>query len=188
MRRRQSMSTTTKMNAQPSAMSRISHHASGRVLVVFCAGAVRPVMEGSGGSGAVPEACGTATRSERQMPRPEMVFDVPLQLAWVQVPDLSVWLGEEHERQLDAPGPEQLAQELSHDWQDEDVVSKNWFFEHVGRQRPLVSTGRFGGQLAHWLKDVPEQVAQSGWQAMQEPEEVKVFEGQEVTHLPPEAS
>jgi hypothetical protein len=35
---------------------------------------------------------------------------------------------------------------------------------------------------------VPEQVAQSGWQAVHVPAAVMVLEGQEETHLPPEAS
>jgi hypothetical protein len=43
-------------------------------------------------------------------------------------------------------------------------------------------------QLVHWLKDGPEHVAQSGWQAMQAPEELNLLEGQELTHCPLEAS
>lgn len=49
-------------------------------------------------------------------------------------------------------------------------------------------TGRSDGQEEHWLKELPEQVAQSGWQGTQLPEELKVFEGQDVTQDPEEAS
>lgn len=86
------------------------------------------------------------------------------------------------------PAPEQLEQLESHDWHDDEVLSKNCPLLQVGRQRPFVRTGRSGGQLEHWLKAEPEQEAQSGWQATQEPDELNVFEGQDVTHLPPDAS
>ncbi|KAG2352711.1 hypothetical protein BDR07DRAFT_1383965 [Suillus spraguei] len=56
------------------------------------------------------------------------------------------------------------------------------------RQRPLVRTGSALLQLVHWLKDAPEHVAQSGWQETQDPEELNVLEGQELTHCPFEAS
>lgn len=67
-------------------------------------------------------------------------------------------------------------------------MSKNCVLEHVGRQRPFESTGRLGGQVEHWLNEVPEQVAQSGWQGVHVPEVVIELDGQEETHLPPEAS
>ena len=38
--------------------------------------------------------------------------------------------------------------------------------------------------MLHWLKPDPEQVAQSGWQGMQEPFDEKVLVGQEETHCP----
>lgn len=38
------------------------------------------------------------------------------------------------------------------------------------------------------MKAEPEQVAQSGWQVMQDPEELNVLEGQEDTHFPAEAN
>lgn len=38
------------------------------------------------------------------------------------------------------------------------------------------------------MKEFPEQVAQSGWHATQEPEELNELEGQDVTQLPDEAS
>ena len=54
-------------------------------MVVFVdVGVSMPVMDGSGA--AVPETVGTTTRSERQTPRPEMVLEVPLQFAEMQVP------------------------------------------------------------------------------------------------------
>ena len=64
----------------------------------------------------------------------------------------------------------------------------NCVLEHVGRHRPFESTGRPDGQLEHWLNDVPEQVAQSGWQAVHVPEVASVLDGQEETHLPLAAS
>ena len=73
----------------------------------------------------VPEGGGTKTRSERQMPRPEMTLEVPLQLAETQVPPRRTWLELEHARQLLGPAPEQLEQLASHDWHVEDVLSKN---------------------------------------------------------------
>jgi hypothetical protein len=42
------------------------------------------------------------------------------------------------------------------------VRSKNWDWEHVGRQRPDEITGRVGKHVEHWLKEGPEQLAQSG--------------------------
>jgi hypothetical protein len=57
----------------------------------------------------------------------------------------------------------------------------------VGTQRPaVVRMGKLGGQLLHWLKPGPEQVAQSGWQEVQVPFEEFENElvGQEETHCP----
>jgi hypothetical protein len=51
-----------------------------------------------------------------------------------------------------------------------------------------VRTGRFGGHVEHWLKEGPEQLAQSGWHLRQEPEELKVPDGQVETHCPDDAS
>ena len=76
----------------------------------------------------------------------------------------------------------------SHVWHVDDVVSKYCDLEQVGRQRPLVSTAREGEQEVHWLKERPEQDAQSGWHLKQEPEEENVLDGQFKTHLPEEAS
>jgi hypothetical protein len=52
----------------------------------------------------------------------------------------------------------------------------------------LLRTGRSAGQLEHWLKLVPVQEAQSEWHAMHAPEDEKVLEGHELTHLPPDAN
>ena len=57
------------------------------------------------------------------------------------------------------------------------------------------STGREVEQVKHWLKEGPEQVAQSGWHFKQvlagvldsEVVEVNVPEGHVETHWPPEA-
>jgi hypothetical protein len=51
-----------------------------------------------------------------------------------------------------------------------------------------VRTGAPAGQPEHWLKDGPEQLAQSGWQATQVPVALKLFEGHDVTHCPFDAS
>ena len=84
------MSMTTKMKAHPSAMSKISHHANGRLpevdFVAGAAGVSMPVMVGRGGRVLVPEGVGTSTRSERQIPRPGITLEEPLQLAETQVP------------------------------------------------------------------------------------------------------
>ena len=160
-RRRQHMRKATKMKAQPSAMSRISHHWSGRwtTVVLLVVGVSMPVMVGRGLPVAVEVV---TTRSDRQMPSPDTTEDEPLQLAAVHEPPWRTWLLLAHARQLLGPAPEQLEQLESQDWHVDDVVSKNWFWLHVGRHRPFVSTGRSEGQLEHWLKLLPEQVAQSG--------------------------
>ena len=57
------------------------------VLVVVEAGAVSPLMVGRGV--VVPDACGTATRSERQTPRPDTMELEFEHFASTQVPPLS---------------------------------------------------------------------------------------------------
>lgn len=52
----------------------------------------------------------------------------------------------------------------------------------------MVKTGRSGGQLLHWLKDAPEQLAQSEWHERHDPDELNVLEGHVETHFPSEAS
>jgi len=179
------MSTAKKMNAHPRAISKISHHSSGRRVDVLI-GVLMP--EGNGVPGLVPEGCGTMTKSERQTPRPGTMLVELLQLALTQLPLRNTWLELEQARQLLGPDPEQLEQLLSQDWQVDEVLSKNCDLLQVGRHRPLVKTGRFDGQLEHWLNDDPEHVAQSGWQVVQIPEELKVLDGHEDTHLPVDAS
>jgi hypothetical protein len=97
-----------------------------------------------------------------------------------------------HERQLDDPGPEQLPHVLSHVWHELELESKYSFFEHVGIQRPLLSTGLVGGHVVHWLNEEPEQVLQSGWQERQDEVDglANVFSGQDEagTHCPLDAS
>ncbi|EED78376.1 predicted protein [Postia placenta Mad-698-R] len=173
-------------------MSMICHQASGvrADADVAGAGAARPVTEGSGAADVVPEGVvmTVSTRSERQTPSPAMTLLEPLQPAATQVPPRRTWLELEHARQALGPAPEQLEQLESQDWQEEDVVSKNCDWAQVGRQRPFVSTGRSELQLEHWLKEPPEHVAQSGWHARHEPEELKVLDGHEETHDPLDAS
>ncbi|OCH86960.1 hypothetical protein OBBRIDRAFT_837782 [Obba rivulosa] len=166
--RRQSIRKTTKMKAQPSAISRISHHARPPpppplvVLEDGETGELIPVMEGSGGTEFVPVAGGTKTRSERQRPKPEITLLLFAQFAETQVPPRRTWLELEQARQLLGPEPEQLEQLESHGWHVEEVMSKNSDLLQVGRHRPLVRTGRLDEQLEHWLKEPPVQVAQSG--------------------------
>lgn len=149
-------------------------------------GVLRP--DGNGVPGLVPDACGTTTSSERQTPRPGTTPEELLQLAATQLPPRKTWLELEQARQLLGPDPEQLEQLVSQDWHVEDVLSKNCALLQVGRHRPLVKTGRLDGQLEHWLNEDPEQVAQSGWQVVQIPDELKALDGHEDTHLPPDAS
>lgn len=101
----------------------------------------------------------TCTKSERATPNPGITG--PL-LADTHDPPRRTWVGVEHAKQLPGPESKQLEQLESHAWQDEVVRSKNWDLLHVGRQRPVMRTGRFGGHVEHWLKEGPEQVAQSG--------------------------
>lgn len=155
-------------------------------MVVEDVGVSMPVMEGRGA--AVPDVVGTTTRSERQIPRPEMVLEAPLQFAEEQVPPRRTWLELEHARQLLGPEPEQLEQVESQDLHVDDVLSKYCPLLQVGRQRPFVSTGRSEGQLEHWLNELPEHDAQSGWQAIHWPEELNVLEGHDDTHEPFDAS
>jgi len=77
-----------KMNAHPSAMSKISHQVSvrGLELSVAMVGVSMPETVGSGMGVLVPEATGTATRSERQTPSPESTDELSLHVAVVQVP------------------------------------------------------------------------------------------------------
>ena len=161
--RRQHMRNAAKMNAQPSVIRRISHQDSERPdeePEVGDVGLLSPVMVGRGGS--VLEACGTATRSERQIPRPGTTLVELPQVAVAHEPPRSVCEELEQDRQLLGPAPEQLEQLASQDWQDDEVLSKNWDWLQVGKQRPLVKTGRSGGQLEHWVKEEPEHDAQSG--------------------------
>lgn len=79
------------MNAQPSAMSSISHHARDRLVVdtwvvADGAGVSSPVIEGRGGRVFVPEGVGTSTRSDRQMPSPDTTLVEAAQVVAVHVP------------------------------------------------------------------------------------------------------
>ena len=71
------------------------------------------------------------------------------QLAATHVPAARTCVELEHARQLLGPEPEQLEQVESQDWQVIDVESKNCDWLHVGKHRPCVRTGVFGGQLVH---------------------------------------
>ena len=89
MRLRKSARTQRKVRTQPSVMSKISHHASRRPVLIV-AGELIPVIVGSGTEADDPE---TETRSERHTPRPGttlavevVVVPFTLQLAATQVP------------------------------------------------------------------------------------------------------
>lgn len=148
-----------------------------------------PETVGKGAAVAVPEgvAFGTTTSSERHTPKPGRIFVLDSHLASTHRPARRTCPSPAHARQLPDPAPAQLEQLLSHVRHAEVVVSKYSFRLHVGRQRPLESTGRSGGQLEHWLNAPPEHDAQSPWQVMQLPAELNVSDGHELTHLPPEA-
>lgn len=118
-----------------------------------------PEIVGRGGS---PGAVAVITRSERHTPSPATTFELEAQFALVQLPPCSFWLALVHERQLEGPAAEHVAQLESQDWHWEVAALKNSFEAHVGRQRPLMSTGRLAGQLVHWLNEDPEQLEQSG--------------------------
>jgi hypothetical protein len=130
----------------------------------------------------------TTTRSERQTPSPGTTLVELLQVAAVHAPPRNTWFALVHARQLLGPDPEQLEQLASQGWHVLEVVSKNSTLLHVGRHRPLVSTGRLDGQLAHWVKDGPLHVAQSGWHARHAPDAENVLEGHVLTHFPFNAS
>lgn len=172
-------------------MSRICHQASRTefedVEGVGVVGCVRPVMVGSGAAPeeAVVDASGMRTRSERHAPSPgtTVVFDV--QLAFTHVPARNTLAASAQLKQLWLPDPLQLAQLASQATHAPWALSKNVFFAgHAGRQRPLALTGREGGQVLHWSKPGPEQVAQSGWHAVQAAAEAKVLAGQEERQVP----
>ncbi|KAG6888917.1 hypothetical protein C0992_007104 [Termitomyces sp. T32_za158] len=167
-------------------MRRISHHSKGR-RVFTTVGFVRPVTEGIAPE-LVPVVVGTCTKSERQTPRPATTLDVPPQFAVIHDPERNTWLELEQARQLLDPGPEQLEQLESQGWHEEEVASKYCDLLHVGRHLPLESAGRSEEHREHWSNDGPVQLAQSGWHVTQDPEELKVFIGQVVTHFPSEPS
>ena len=118
--RRQSMSTTMKMKAQPRAMSRICHHSS-LSFEVITVGLSMPVTVGVEPE---PVPVGVVlTSSLRQTPRPEMTLALLSQLAATHEPSRRTCEELEHARHSSEPGPEQDEQLESHDWQLEVVAS-----------------------------------------------------------------
>ena len=104
---------------------------------------------------------GTATRSDRQTPRPGTMLVASVQLEATQEPDLSTWFAFVHARHELGPGPVHEEHDPSQALQLDEVVSRNSDREHVGRHRPDEGTGREDGHVLHWLNAPPEQVAQS---------------------------
>lgn len=111
-RRRQQYKNAMKINAQPSAIKRISHH--DKACVVVLVGVERPEIDGRGEDPELEED-GTRTSCVRHAPRPGTTLVPLLQFAATQVPPRRTWLELEQARQLFGPEPEQLAQLPSHD-------------------------------------------------------------------------
>lgn len=131
----------------------------------------------------------TVTNSARQTPSPEVGPDPLPQSTFWHAPALNTWLELEQDKQALEPPPEQLPQEESQDLQVPELESKYSVWAQVVTQRlALVRTGKFEGQERHWLKALPEQVLQSGWQATQDPPDEKVLDGQLAIQLPFEAN
>lgn len=128
---------------------------------------------------------GTTTNSARQTPSPLMAPEPDPQSTASHLPTRRTALSLAQLRHPAEPPLEHDLQDESQDLHVPDELSKYSVLAQVGRQRPLLaSTGRLDGQVLHWLKPDPEQVAQSGWQGMQDPFDEKVLVGQEETHCP----
>jgi len=136
-------------------------------------------------TGGIAALLGTTTNSARQTPSPPTAPEPDPQSTASHLPTRRTALSLAQLRHPDEPPVEHDLQDESHDLHVPDEASKYSVLAQVGRQRPLlVSTGRLDGQVLHWLKLGPEQVAQSGWQGMQEPFEEKALVGQDETHCP----
>lgn len=136
-------------------------------------------------AGGIAALLGTVTNSARQTPSPLMAPEPDPQSTASHLPTRRTVLSLAQLRHPDEPPVEHELQDESHDLHVPDGPSKYSVLAQVGRQRPLlVSTGRSDEQLLHWLKPAPEQVAQSGWQGIQDPFDEKVLVGQEETHCP----
>lgn len=140
-------------------------------------------------TGGLGELLGTTTNSARQTPSPPTAPEPDPQSTGSHLPTRRTALSFAQLRHPDEPPVEHDLQDESHDLHVPDEPSKYSVLAQVGRHRPLlVSTGRFDGQVLHWLKPGPEQVVQSGWQGMQDPFDEKVLVGQEETHCPLKAN
>ena len=71
------------------------------------------MVVGKGGTVAVPEGCGTTTRSERQTPSLGTTEVLLLQLALTHDPPFNTWFKSPQARQELEPEPEQLEQLVS---------------------------------------------------------------------------
>lgn len=96
---------------------------------------------------------------------------------------------DEQDRQFVEPPPEHEPQDESQDLQVPEDESKYSVLAQVVTQRlEEVRIGLLDGQLRHWLKDAPEQVAQSGWHCVHLPLSENMLDGQEETQVPREAN
>jgi hypothetical protein len=134
-----------------------------------------------------PLLLGTWTNSARQTPNPDVGPDPLPQSTLVHLPPLSTCVLDAQDKQPELPPDEHDAQEESQLMHVEEEVSKYCVLAHVGTQRlSLVRTGLFEGHERHWLKEGPEQVAQSGWQRVHAlgEEDENMFVGQDETQVP----
>lgn len=175
------------MNKPPRTMRRICHH-SGLNPPPGCS-ALFAALGSSGGidTGGIEDLLGTTTNSARQTPSPPTVPEPDPQSTVAHLPARRTALSLAQVRHPADPPVEHEPQDESHGLHVPEEPSKYSDLLQVGTQRPaLVRMGKLGGQVLHWLKLDPEQVAQSGWQEMQVPFEEfeKELVGQEGTHCP----
>ena len=185
--RRQQTMQRAMMSRAPRTMRRICHHSN--LNPSFCFSALFAALGSSGGmeTGGVADWLGTTTNSARQTPSPATVPEPDPQSTVAHLPARRTALSLAQVRHPADPPVEHEPQDESHGLHVPEEPSKYSVLLQVGTQRPaLVRMGELGGQVLHWLKLAPEQVAQSAWQGMQVPFAAfeKELVGQEETHCP----
>jgi hypothetical protein len=104
-------------------------------------------------------------------------------------PPLKTCVLDEQDKQPALPPAEHDPQEESQALQVPEDESRYSVLAQVATQRlEVVRMGLFEGQERHWLKDGPEQEAQSGWHCVQVPELENMLVGQVETQEPREAN